>query len=71
MEDVMTDPITNPLGLDRPEREDDPRDAVHEWQRFKLGSELFRDLLKEAAELMARAELERVKQLRDRMVNKA
>jgi hypothetical protein len=67
----MTDPITNPLGLDRPEREDDARDGVQDWQRFKLGSDLFQKTLAEAQRVMAEAELKRLQELRDRMVGKA
>ncbi len=66
----MTDPITNPLGLDRPEREDDARDGVENWQRFKTYPTMH-ELLELARAKMAGEELQRVKALRDRMVNKA
>jgi hypothetical protein len=66
----MTDPITNPLGLDRPAREDDTLEAFP-VPPFGQPPMTFGETIAAFQELAAKAELERLKTLRDRMVNKA
>jgi hypothetical protein len=67
---VMTDPITDPLGLDRPEREDDRLEAFP-VPPFGQPPMTFAQTIAAFQELAAKAELDRLKTLRDRMVNKA
>lgn len=61
---MTDDPITNPLGLDRPDREGD--EPLPPPSKLTFGQ-----TLEKFMELAARAELERLQALRDRMVNKA
>jgi hypothetical protein len=66
----MTDPITNPLGLDRPEREDDRLEAFP-VPPFGQPPMTYGETIAAFQALAAKAELVRLKALRDRMVNKA